>query len=164
MTGRKPDLSKMRVFGMECYVYMQGAKKLEERGVKGIFVGYDKGSPAFLVYMPSTGKVIKHRIVRFPKGVAKTSGIECTQIQLDSDEPDFAINPRVGDVTPEMVPHETDETEAGAAAQGGADKCDASDDSGRNPRYLMRARKTPINLTDYDLGDEVEDQMMTMID
>ncbi|XP_014675263.1 PREDICTED: uncharacterized protein LOC106815332, partial [Priapulus caudatus] len=26
--------------------------KLDSRGVKGIFVGYDKGSPAYLVYMP----------------------------------------------------------------------------------------------------------------
>ena len=34
--------------------------------VKGFFLGYDKLSPAYLVYFPETGKVMKHRVVKFP--------------------------------------------------------------------------------------------------
>lgn len=48
ITGRKPNLSNMRVFGSECYAYKQNKPKLDPRCTKGIFLGYDKGSPACL--------------------------------------------------------------------------------------------------------------------
>ena len=65
MTGRKPNLAHMRVFGSVCYAYKQMKKKLDPRCEKGIFVGYDRLSPAYLVYFPETGKVMKHRVVKF---------------------------------------------------------------------------------------------------
>ena len=41
LTGKKPKLSNMRVFGSECYVYCtDDKKKLDPRSNKGIFVGY----------------------------------------------------------------------------------------------------------------------------
>ena len=43
----------MHVFGVVCYAYVQNAKKLEPRSKEGIFVGYDKKSPAYLVYILS---------------------------------------------------------------------------------------------------------------
>ena len=49
MTGRKPNVSNMRVFGSECYAYKRNGQKLDARCVKGIFLGYDKYSPAYLV-------------------------------------------------------------------------------------------------------------------
>ena len=72
ITGRKPNLSNMRIFGSECYAYKQNKQKLDPRCTKGIFLGYDKESPAYLVYIPETGKVMKYRVVYFPttrKGV-----------------------------------------------------------------------------------------------
>ncbi len=67
MTGREPDLSKMWVFGSECYAYKHDHKKLDPRCEKGIFVGYSRNSPAYLVYNPQTEKVSKHRLVKFIK-------------------------------------------------------------------------------------------------
>ncbi|KAJ8050276.1 hypothetical protein HOLleu_03414 [Holothuria leucospilota] len=58
LTGQKPNLSNMRVFGSDCSAYRQEKGKLDPRCSKGIFVGYDKGSPAYLVYYPATGKVL----------------------------------------------------------------------------------------------------------
>ncbi|XP_068211921.1 uncharacterized protein [Palaemon carinicauda] len=58
LTGIMPDLSNMRVFGSDCYVYNRDKKKLDDRCSKGIFVGYDKGSPAYLVYFPETDNVV----------------------------------------------------------------------------------------------------------
>ena len=43
----------------------QNAKKLDARSRKGIFIGYDKGSPAYLVFYPDTNKVEKVRCVKF---------------------------------------------------------------------------------------------------
>ena len=57
MTGRKPHLSKMHIFGTTCYAYVQNTKKLDARSEKGVFVGYDKGSPAYLVYFPESRAV-----------------------------------------------------------------------------------------------------------
>lgn len=65
-TGKKPNLSKMRPFGNDCYVYnVQNKQKFDSRGTKGIFLGYDRDSPAYLIYFPNTGKVSKHRVVKF---------------------------------------------------------------------------------------------------
>ena len=51
LTGIKPNLSNMHVFGTVCYAYVQNKTKLDPRAEKGIFVGYDRSSPAFLVYV-----------------------------------------------------------------------------------------------------------------
>ena len=48
-TGSKPDISNMHAFESLCYAYIQNPEKLENRGEKGIFVGYERGSPAYLV-------------------------------------------------------------------------------------------------------------------
>lgn len=65
LTGRKPDLSKMWVFGSECYTYKYKQNKLDPRCFKGVFVGYDKNSPVYLVYHQHSGKVMKHRLIKF---------------------------------------------------------------------------------------------------
>jgi hypothetical protein len=44
-------------FGVVCYAYVQNAKKLEPRSKEGIFVGYDKKSPYFLVYYPESSYI-----------------------------------------------------------------------------------------------------------
>ena len=65
LTGRKPDVSKLQKFGTVCYSIEQKRKKLDPKSKRGIFVGYDKESPAFLVYCPDTKKVRRCRDVKF---------------------------------------------------------------------------------------------------
>ena len=62
ITGLKPDVAKLHVFGTVCYAY--NAKKLDPRSKKGLFVGYDKKSPSYLVHYPETRSVTKHRLVK----------------------------------------------------------------------------------------------------
>ncbi|KIC01241.1 hypothetical protein OA88_15095, partial [Flavobacterium sp. JRM] len=64
-TGKKPDVSKMQKFGSICFAYKQEKSKLDSRCEQGVFIGYDKNSPAYLVYYPNTAKVQKHRLVKF---------------------------------------------------------------------------------------------------
>ena len=40
-----------------CYAYVQEKKKLDQRSEKGLFLGYDKYSPAYFVYFPETRKI-----------------------------------------------------------------------------------------------------------
>ena len=65
LTGIKPNLSNMHTFGTVCYAYVQNKTKLDPRAEKGIFVGYDRSSPAFLVYYPDQNNVRKIRCVKF---------------------------------------------------------------------------------------------------
>lgn len=65
LTDKKPNVSKMQKFGSVCYTYKQNKGKLDSRCDRGCFVGYDKNSPAYLVYHPDTNKVQKHRLVKF---------------------------------------------------------------------------------------------------
>ena len=65
LTHKKPNLSNMAIFGTECYAYTQNKSKLDARCDKGIFLGYDKGSPAYLVLLPENGIIKKVRNVKF---------------------------------------------------------------------------------------------------
>ena len=59
--GQKPNLKNMHIFGTVCYSYVQDKKKLDPRANKGIFPGYDKGSPAYLVYYKDSMTIKKRR-------------------------------------------------------------------------------------------------------
>lgn len=47
----------MHVFDSTCFAYVQNAKKLDARSKNGVFMGYDRESPAYLVYYPEQNKV-----------------------------------------------------------------------------------------------------------
>ena len=84
ITGRKPNISQLHIFGTVCYSYNQNSlKKLDSRCKKGYFVGYDRNSPSYLVYYPENRTVMKHRLVKF------TDRFEQTK---DESEPDFHID------------------------------------------------------------------------
>eukprot|EP00737_Agarophyton_chilense_P003002 gb/GEZJ01003471.1/.p1 GENE.gb/GEZJ01003471.1/~~gb/GEZJ01003471.1/.p1 ORF type:complete len:730 (-),score=111.20 gb/GEZJ01003471.1/:63-2252(-) len=65
--GQKPDVSNLRVFGSRCWykVVDHKLKKLEERGVEAIFIGYTPGSHGYKLWDSEKKKVIVSRDVRF---------------------------------------------------------------------------------------------------
>lgn len=65
-SGRKPDVSHMRVFGSTVYVGIpkQQRRKLDDRAWKGILVGYAEGKSGYRVLNPETGQVHISRDVR----------------------------------------------------------------------------------------------------
>ena len=103
LTGRRPNISNMRIFGCECYAYTQQHKaKHDERGKKGVFVGYDRSSPANLVYFPDIRKVIKCRLVHF---VSKDSDVNDRETQTGGfpvDEDDVTVKRPVVGKAPNM--------------------------------------------------------------
>ena len=95
-----------------------------------MFVGYDRGSPAYLVYHPDTKNVKRYRCVRF------------------TDE-------KGEDLAPEQIPdgvssndlntHENDAvSDNGETNEENVDVQEAED-----PRYPVRDRKAPKHLDDY---------------
>ena len=58
-TGKKPDVSKIKLFGSKCYVYDQFSSKLEPKALEGVFLGYDEKSPSMLILDPNTHEIRK---------------------------------------------------------------------------------------------------------
>ncbi|KAG1666576.1 hypothetical protein FOA52_000543 [Chlamydomonas sp. UWO 241] len=67
-TGEEPDLSKIRVFGSLTWVYGFPKNKLAPRAIKGVFVDYEPGTPAYRIYHPESGKITVKREVRIIEG------------------------------------------------------------------------------------------------
>ena len=69
VTDLRPNISNMHSFGTQCFAYVDKKKKLDDRSEEGIFVGYDRGSPAYLVYFSDANKIKKVRCVRFTEKI-----------------------------------------------------------------------------------------------
>ena len=160
ISGKKPNLSFMRVFGSECYTYKQDKKKLDPRCTKGIFLGYDKGSPAYLVYIPATGKVMKYRVVKFPttrKGVDPQTHTE--RLLPDDDDDLLPSQHSVSDVDrSEKVPGRLAEQ---PQAENESPTFQPPDE---DLRHSARTRRPPAYLSDYVTDMEDDDQVPTNVD
>jgi hypothetical protein len=88
-TGRRADLSFIRVFGCPAYVNVDKSqrRKLDDRAWKGVFLGYASESPAWLVYDPATPRLVSSRNVVFDE-VAVLSMGESNAEQRNDDEED----------------------------------------------------------------------------
>ena len=64
-SGRRPNVSHMHVLGKVCYAYVKNRKKLDAGCEQGIIVGYDRRSPAYLVYLPESLTVKRVKYVNF---------------------------------------------------------------------------------------------------
>ena len=78
VTNKKPDLSKLRVFGCPCYVHIDSdnRNKFDDKSWEGTFVGYASNSPAWLIYKHSTGNVLRSRSVLFDEHWTQRNGSE----------------------------------------------------------------------------------------
>ncbi|XP_074369126.1 uncharacterized protein LOC141709860 [Apium graveolens] len=66
-SGRKPSVGHFRIFGCISYAHVpdQKRKKLDDKGDKCIFTGYDKRSKAYRLHNPLTKNLIISRDVEF---------------------------------------------------------------------------------------------------
>ena len=134
-TGQKPNISNMNTFGSLCYAYVQNKTKLDARTKKGIFVGYDKRSPAYLVYFPDSDDVQRVRCVKFSSSLYEPTCdaedvIVRRDIRLEQDE-------RMNLQEPTRETAQLEPTEAENQREGQAS------------RYPRRERKLPGHLNDY---------------
>ena len=87
ITGIKPNIARMHIFGTLCYPFVQNAMKLDPRSKRGVFVGYDRESPVYLVYDPETKSVSKHRLVKFTDRMKAPADDESDQMLPIPEEP-----------------------------------------------------------------------------
>ena len=159
MTPLEPNLAKMHTFGKACFAMVQNPKKLSDKAEKGIFVGYDKRSPAYTVYFPQTENVKKVRNVKFLNKVENEMLNENENFDEEQDsvhtihKPNAAPDQNVsdtGNVDYEPVTHDNI-----------PDK--SNDDmheeiSNSNARNTKTRKKTkPKYLDDYESGSEFDE-------
>jgi hypothetical protein len=77
-SGRKPNISHLRVFGSIAYAHVpyQKRSKLDDRSEKLVFIGYDHRSKGYKLYNPSKGKIISSRDVEFDEEGAWNWGLQ----------------------------------------------------------------------------------------
>lgn len=152
-TGKTPNIAHMMVFGTECYAYKQDKKKLDPRCEKGIFIGYDKYSPAYNVYFPETGRVSKYRQVKF---ILKDSKDNQTQTGLHDDcDDDCYDDIELNGASTKTGEQPQASQPEGIGAEGDSDtQPSIQGDSGGTRRYPNRDRKAPAYLRDYQCKTE----------
>jgi hypothetical protein len=129
-TGKRPNISNMHVFGGKCFAYVDDTKKLDARSEEGVFIGYDKNSPAYLVYFPVENKIKKVRHVKFiSKAHVAQQEVDVQEIEIEVVEP-----VKSEAIKPERVEIESRETLVD-----------------RDRRYPSRQHNRPKALDDYKL-------------
>ena len=179
LTGKLPDFNNLYRFGSTCYAYDKSAKKLDPRSIKGVFIGYDRESPSYLVYFPDENKIKKFRCIKcFDEMNVKDDGHDVPLVyeedvddfriskrripeppvpQLDSDVPapvvvsdDHDIGNVDGNVpTPVVV---SDSQDVGSVEDEHVQLMGGTED--RRREYPARERRRPQHLHDYDLSND----------
>jgi hypothetical protein len=108
-TGSRPVVSHLSVF--DCIAHVKATqpslKKLDDRSIPMIFVGYELGSAAYRCYNPVTKRVhISRDVILDEEATWNSSGVQSTEMEYDvsfGDQPEIfqtmRMELRTGDVT-----------------------------------------------------------------
>ncbi|RUS85697.1 hypothetical protein EGW08_006573 [Elysia chlorotica] len=175
--GKKPNIANMQPFGSTCYAYVQNPKKLDDRSRKGTFIGFDKGSPAYLVYFPETETVSKIRVVKFAKLESGNSNMHgpaqnCSDENADSVSDDDLLfqNTKKRD-TPQPACLPADESSDNSSTNNGFEPrqnitdptCGDRNNNANCNAEAKRQRSRPKRFDDYFINDEIDDQLNCII-
>ncbi|GMJ06888.1 hypothetical protein HRI_004358000 [Hibiscus trionum] len=113
-SGKKPGIGHLKIFGCIAYAHIpeQIRKKLDDRGEKCIFIGYDERSKAYRLYNHLTKKLIISRDVEFDEAEYWIWSLEEKKVEglffnEDQDGDDFVNQDEQGDdQSPQQNPTE----------------------------------------------------------
>ena len=103
-TGKKPDVSKFKIFGLSVYVHVtkDTRKKLEPNVEVGILVGYTETPHNYRVYLKNNRTTVARRDIKFNEGKAMQLSLE-RELDLHAEEELLVPKDESQDVDP---PHE----------------------------------------------------------
>jgi hypothetical protein len=103
LTGKKPNVSYLRVFGSKCFILVKRGRKSKfaPKAVECFLLGYDSNTRAYRVFNKSTGLVEVSCDIVFDE----TNGSQVEQVDLDELDDEEALcvalsNMSIGDVCP----------------------------------------------------------------
>ncbi|GAQ79929.1 hypothetical protein KFL_000420010 [Klebsormidium nitens] len=120
LTGEKPSVSHLRVFGCICYAHVPAPKrkKLDAVAEKGVFVGYEPHTKGYRV-LKSDGSIQVSRDVTFQETAEKTEDKPPSTIPQDADEGDLESEGEAEGEPDVINPHGEPEGEPEPATQPG---------------------------------------------
>ncbi|KAL8094563.1 hypothetical protein AgCh_036190 [Apium graveolens] len=157
-SGSKPTVGHFRIFGCIAYAHVpdQKRKKLDDKGEKCIFTGYDKRSKAYRLYNPLAKKLIISRDVEFNESdywkwseeERKVAGLF---FQDDDDDADESNIEDGGDHDPTPPQSPNQQTPASTPSTGGSSSLGGAPRKMRSLDDIYEAT-SPVQTTfDYSL-------------
>lgn len=165
-SGKKPDLSGLRVFGAKCmcYVPKPHRRKWDAKSEHGVFLGIAAQAKGVRVYIPRTKKVIIVRDVVFLSEETFTSEIsevagesKSTTIEVPLGNNDQVPEEAVNLKTSDEIEGDSDDEQYGSANNSIIDSTPSSiafppqKNSQQVIRHSVRERRFPGKYMDYDL-------------
>jgi hypothetical protein len=94
-SGRKPDVSHLRVFGCKAFAHVPDEKrtKLKSKSIPCVFLGYHQGTKAYCLMCVESKKILKIRDVVFIErsneigGVLHPKKVENVVVEVEGEEP-----------------------------------------------------------------------------
>ena len=104
LTGRKPNLGNMYTFGSTCFIYdVKPKSKLDPRSREGVFIGYDRETPAYLIYFADSKQIVRRRCVKFINNSSRYSGWDDEDFPGDTIQIPHITVTNADDNIPEVV-------------------------------------------------------------
>lgn len=143
-SGRRPDVSNLRIFGSPVMVHVPKERRLkwDKKSIKCVLVGYDEFTKGYRVFDPVKNKITTSRDVTIMENV-----IDYVDIFLDSQSNNLEVSASVGDndETERAETVETEEVEVSSDSSGEVWRNPDTDDSEENHELppLRRSERTP---------------------
>lgn len=146
--GRKIDVKKLRIFGSECYVYIEKHKrgKMDKKSQKGIFVGYDLDSPSYRIYIEDKDDVISSENVIFNEMSETNEG--SMDVTLNNSQSSENEDETSNDETA------SNENEDFQSVNSESESISSSEEIPQTIRKLRNRQnlKRPVKYSDYDVN------------
>ena len=86
-TGKKPDISHLKIFGSSVYIHVKkdAGKKLELTAEVGIFLGYTETPNNYRVYFPNIRMIVMRRDI-------KLNEVKAMKLSLERDRKSTRLN------------------------------------------------------------------------
>lgn len=140
--------------------------KLDSRCEQGIFIGYDKNSPAYLVFYPNTKKVQKHRLVKFTTRTTKERETQTSERHTEYED----MNPNIinsEENVDESVKDVTGQDNQSGASETLPEQTESTQPDGATETVIRRNpprnRRRLAHLQDFETGN-MEDKLQTCIE
>ena len=164
----------MHIFGLQCFAYVHGTKKLDPKGKQGLFVGYDSKSPAYLVYYPDADRVQRVRLIQMVTNSSSNQGTQTPGNYESEDE----IPIKKGIEAQNQTEIETEENPGNGyhssdhiqveplnrqtESSPGRSQATSADNNGsdQTKRYPPRNRAPPSHLRDYETSFDSDDSIL----
>ncbi|KAG7561531.1 Zinc finger CCHC-type superfamily [Arabidopsis thaliana x Arabidopsis arenosa] len=155
-TGLKPNVNHFKIFGCIGYAHVPSQKrvKLDDRGLKCVFLGVSEGSKAYKMFDPVTKTVVVSRDVVFDEEHKWNWEMSCDEeardiLVIEEEERDAE---QFENITPEAV------VDADIDANNEPQNATPTPNNVPSPQPQPRTRAPPRYLQDYERGDASTDE------